>query len=354
MLIVNNKKYTTESFLERFENSTEQYLNNICSLIRHWNDESNKIDITTSGSTSTPKTISLDKSSIKASALGTQAYFGYKDNDNALLCLPVKYIGGMMMLIRSLISNLNLYIVDPSLNPLSQLKSKIQFAPMTPAQLITSIKKNKSKIENIDKILLGGGPVSVALLDQISNLKSKVYHSFGMTETISHIAIKELNYHTKDETFFALNGVQLSIDDHSCLVIEAGYLKNKVITNDVVELINEEQFIWKGRRDNVINSGGVKLYPEVIEHKLSKVINEKYFITGIDDDILGQKLCLVLETNKEIDHQSYINRISKYLDRFEIPKAVYCVKQFAKTETGKVIRKKTLNRAIIKHKESAV
>jgi len=354
MLIVNREKYNLESFIDRFENSSEDYLRDICKILIQWSDDSDSMRLTTSGSTSTPKKITLPKLSMKTSALRTQDYFGYKSNDVALLCLPVKYIGGMMMLLRSLVSQLNLYIVKPSLNPLDQIDSKVNFAPMTPAQLSVSLEKSYPKIENIDKILLGGGPVNTELRNQISKLKPKVYHSFGMTETISHIAIRELNHQTKADSFHALKGVQLSVDDHSCLKINADYLNDTTVTNDVVELISSDQFRWIGRRDNVIISGGIKLYPEMIEHKLSNVISEEFFITAIDDDLLGQKVCLIMETDETIDLESLLDNISKHIDKYEIPKIVYSVAQFDRTETGKIIRNTTLDKAIVEHKESIV
>jgi O-succinylbenzoic acid--CoA ligase len=354
MLIINNETYSPEQFIEEFGNSEKEYLKNICSVLTDWKAHKKHMELTTSGSTSTAKTVTLSKSSMRTSALRTQEFFGYKKDDNAILCLPVKFIGGMMMLIRSIVSDINLYILEPSLNPLTKLQSNVQFVPMTPAQLSKTIEVNSSKIEYIDKILLGGGPVNSALMRKISKLRADVYHSFGMTETISHIAIKQLNPLVKDNYYNALKGVKFSVDEDSCLIIKADYLSETIMTNDVVELINEEQFIWKGRKDNVVISGGLKLYPEIIEQKLSQVINDEYFITGIEDELLGKKLCLVIENDSVIDSDYTLDKIKKYLDKYEIPKLVYGITQFERTETGKVKRAETLEQVLENNKQSVI
>ena len=346
MLIVGDIKYTLHSFIEQYGTSHEDHLIAICAVIKKWLNNDDYIEITTSGSTSTPKKIRLAKHAMKSSAIQTQNYFKYKSGDKALLCIPVRYIGGMMMLIRSIISDLDLYIVPPSLRPLVLLSEKLDFVPMTPAQLSVSLEKDQRSIDRINKILLGGGPVSLTLQRKIINLKTKLYHSFGMTETISHIAIRQLN-HTQDSlTFYALDAVQLEVDDESCLIIKADYIDEPVYTNDVVNLISPRKFTWKGRKDNVINSGGLKLYPELIEQKLSNIIDQDFFVIGTEDEALGSKVCLVIETDHIINESELRERISEKLEKYERPKLILSTSEFQKTETGKIKRSPTLYKAI--------
>ena len=346
MLIVGDDKYNLPSFLDEFQTSSSVHLTSICDVIQRWQNDSDYIEITTSGSTSTPQTIKLLKASMIESALRTQEFFSYTSGDKSLLCLPVKFIGGMMMLIRSIVSDLDLYIVEPSLRTLKGISTQLDFVPMTPAQLAESIKVDIAEINRIDKILLGGGPVSLSLLRSIEDLEATVYHSFGMTETISHIAIRQLNQTEDNQLFKALRGVHLELDDDRCLIINADYIDKSVHTNDIVDLISNKEFIWKGRKDNVINSGGLKLYPELIEQKIGSFIQSQFIIVGIDDEVLGSKVCLIIESDDIINEQETISALSDILSKYELPKAIFTVPSFARTQTGKIIRTASLELAI--------
>ena len=204
------------------------------------------------------------------------------------------------------------------------------------------------KIHLIDKLIVGGGAVSNDLQNAIQNVSSAIYATYGMTETITHIAVKKLNHYNKRSVFYTcLSGVQIYIDNRSCLVIKAPKVSDDIIiTNDVVQLVSENEFEWLGRFDNVINSGGVKLHPEIIEHKLSKVIDKRFFIIGIPDTRLGEKMVLFIEGDgdskaekKILAEIEQIETISKY----EIPKKVFFIEEFIETETKKIQRNKTLD-----------
>lgn len=346
MLIVDNIKYDLQSFLDTYSSTELVHLRSICDVIQQWQDDNNYIEITTSGSTSTPKTVRLYKEAMIASALQTQEFFDYKAGDQSLLCIPVRFIGGMMMLIRSIISDIDLHIVIPSLRPLEQLSINLDFVPMTPAQLSESLTHDYNSVDLIDTILLGGGPVSPSLMDEIVKLKAKVYHSFGMTETISHIAVRQLNHTTDNMIFSALSKIKLDTDDNNCLIINADYIETPVYTNDIVDLISERQFVWKGRLDNVINSGGLKIYPELVEQKISEIIEEDFFIIGIEDDVLGTKVALVIESEESIDSKTLLSELSKNINKHETPKVIFTTPKFIRTATGKTQRSATLNQVL--------
>jgi O-succinylbenzoic acid--CoA ligase len=228
---------------------------------------------------------------------------------------------------------LDLKVVEPSSNPLKNIDETIDFAAMVPLQLVNSL----NDLDQVKTLIVGGGRVNLKLVEKLQNVSTQVYETYGMTETLTHVAIKPLNGPDKSNIFSALDGIRFDLDSRECLVIHATALNPEpIITNDLVDLINENSFRWLGRYDNVINSGGVKIIPEVVEAKLASVIlNRRFFITGVADESLGEKVVLVVE-GKKID----ISRDS--LDKFEEPKEIYFIPKFVETESGKVNRGETL------------
>jgi len=344
--VIGSKSFSLEEFIVHCQKSNLTHLRTIRNVLTSWYDTSEHMALQTSGSTSQSKTITLKKEYMRMSAMKTQSYFGYKSGATAILCLPVKYIGGMMMLIRALVSDLRLIIVEPSLNPLVGIEEKIDFLPMTAAQMSASLDSNFSQVCHVSKILLGGGPVSPALHHQLQSISTKCYHSFGMTETMSHVAIRQLNGAGQSNVFHAIDGVQFSVDADDCIIVSGDHIDQDILTNDVVQLIDKYSFIWKGRKDNVINSGGIKIYPELIEPKISELIDSPYFIASIDDDRYGSIVCLFIETNEVANILKINESLSSQLTAYEIPKKTYAVSKFVMTETGKIQRQKSIELAV--------
>ncbi len=306
-------------------------------FIREWINDKDYIKVKTSGSTGNPKTIKIHKNAFVFSALNTGKYLKLNPKDKALLCLPGSYIAGKMMIVRTFVLGLNLFWQRPSSTP--ELNRKIDFAAMTPMQLQGILTTNKSTINNIDKLIIGGAPVNSYILDNISILKTKIYETYGMTETVSHIAIKSINGNKKSEYFSVLPDIKIGIDKRKCLTITSDKLHvNKLASNDLVEIISNNKFKWLGRFDNVINSGGIKLVPEQIEAKLKKSIKNDFYIFGIQDPLLTNVPALVIEGKPEKFNLDF----TKVLDKFEIPKKIYFLKKFIRTDSGKIKRKETL------------
>jgi len=308
-----------------------------------WVDDSDFIEVSTSGSTGVPQKIKLKKQHMVNSAMATGKYFDLKPTNTALLCLPATYIAGKMMLVRAMVLGLHLEYVHPDSNPVQTIKAVYDFGAMIPLQLENSL----SKMKHFKTLIIGGSPLSTALISKIKTKKTKVYETYGMTETISHIAVKKVNHTIKKTTYFeALPNIELKIDDRNCLVIHAPEISEKeVITNDVVNLISTSQFEWLGRFDTLINSGGVKLNPETIEAKLNAVLKHPFFVAGIPDAVLGEKLVLILEGNVDVlAMQTKVAQL-KSLTKFEIPKEIFCLEKFIRTANGKLQRTKTLSLA---------
>jgi O-succinylbenzoic acid--CoA ligase len=197
-------------------------------------------------------------------------------------------------------------------------------------------------------LIVGGAPAAAGLIEQLQEVSTNIFATYGMTETITHIAAKPLNKVSNSETahFSTLPNITVRKDDRDCLVIDAPRIHSEeIITNDVVKIISETQFDWLGRFDNVINSGGIKLHPEQIEEKLSTFISGRYFVTAMNDVQLGEKLVLLIEdVAQNIDVSNLLETVkrSNKFSKFEIPKAIYTLTNFAETNTGKVQRAKTV------------
>jgi O-succinylbenzoic acid--CoA ligase len=298
-----------------------------------WLSNESFVFVQTSGSTGIPKQIVLQKSAMIASAKATGLFFNLQPKNTALLCLSANYIAGKMMLVRAITLGLHLDTIDPTSEPLST--KKYNFIAMVPLQ----VQKSLSKLHLVDNVLIGGAKVSYTLSESILKTNCNAFESYGMTETISHIAIKKIGA----KAFTVLPNVTISVDDRSCLVIEAVELsKEKVITNDIVEIVNKTQFVLKGRIDNVINSGGIKIFPEEVEDILAKFISVPFFIASKPDENLGEKVILVLETTPFSIDNSVFSELSKY----QIPKEVLFLESFERTETQKINRKKSLEKLV--------
>lgn len=296
-----------------------------------WFDDKDYIEMRTSGTTGLPKVVKLQKQAMIQSALATGDFFELEPRDKALLCLPVKFIAGKMMLVRSFILGLDLDIVEPSTHPLALNTIKYDFVAMVPLQVQNSIEA----LQNVKKLIVGGAKMDSSVEEKVLPLKTEVYETYGMTETITHIAARRVG----ENVFTVLPNVKIVQDDRGCLVITVDTISEEpIVTNDLVEIIREDQFIFLGRIDNVVNSGGVKLIPEQIEAKLIDKINSRFFVTGIPDTVLGEKLILVIEGEK----QDFATDFFDVLDKYEKPKEIVFVPKFKENENGKLLRKPSL------------
>lgn len=329
---LNNHSFSSVNDLLSY---TKHFHKEIYLFLKEWFSTADVIVVQTSGSTGTPKSIFLNKGQMVNSAKATGNFFSAREKTKALLCLSPEYIAGKMMLVRALTLGWHLDMVKPNSTPLKNISSVYDFCAMVPLQLENSL----HQLYQIKTLIVGGGIVSNELQVKIQNSECAIFATYGMTETITHIAIKKLNNVSVHPNFYSvLPSVTIYKDDRDCLVINAPKVsKDIVFTNDVVRLISDTQFEWLGRFDNAINSGGIKLHPETIEQKLSKVIKNRFFVAGIPDELYGEKLVLIVEgVEKEIDFSSC--NLSKY----EFPKNVFFIAQFTETSTGKIQRLKTL------------
>lgn len=300
------------------------------------------IETPTSGSTGEPKLIQLSKSHLDNSAKLTASYFKIRAGSKVLHCLPSKFIAGKMMIVRALLNGWNLYWVEPSANPLKNLDGDFDFTGFTPMQAATILNDMPDKFKSIKTIIIGGGSISKDLEEKIAVSTNAVYLTYGMTETITHIAERRLNGRHPVNFFQALPGVRFSVDERDCLVIEAAHLDNQVFhTNDVVQLTSPMTFRYLGRIDNVINSGGIKIFPEKIERKIAHLLERNFFITKDEDEKLGEKMVMYIEGAEysQSDLLQLSSAMKIFLHSYEVPKEFRFVPHFEYTETNKIKRK---------------
>jgi O-succinylbenzoic acid--CoA ligase len=307
-------------------------------FLDNWFSDNQYMSVQTSGSTGKPKSIQILKMHMINSAKATGIYFDLKPETTALLCLSTDYIAGKMMFVRALVLGWHLDVIAPKSRPLKSSK-QYDFTAMVPMQVQQSLQD----LYKVKQLIIGGGKVSNDLLFQLQSISVKAYATYGMTETVTHIAIKKLNHcHIESSNFTVLPQVKISIDNRQCLVIDAPEIANDtIVTNDIVEIISDKQFKWLGRFDTVINSGAVKIIPEQVEQKLTKLIKQRFFIASEKDVLLGEKVILIIEGKNHDEILSDIQNNSN-LSKYEMPKAIYFLEQFVETKTQKISRKETL------------
>lgn len=318
---------------------SNEFETKVLDFIKEWFSASKTVKIQSSGSTGIPKVFDIEKSKMLNSAEMTCAFLGLKEGNIALICLPIEYISGKMMVVRSILRKLKLKIVEPSINPLENIVQEIDFCAMTPLQVENSL----DKLHLIKKLIIGGTSVSETLKNkisqtlQLSNHQTQIFETYGMSETLSHIALKQVSPNQED-WFTVFDGVQVSIDERDCLRIFAPKLNSEVLqTNDLVEIKNENQFRFLGRIDNVINSAGAKIFPEELEKLVKQNIPNEAVFLGLDDEKLGQKLVLIIEGQESEAINQKLSTIN-YKKSFHKPKEIIFVEEIPRTPNGKVNR----------------
>ena len=325
--------------------SGSEFKEKVGSFLQAWCSPAPYIVVRTSGSTGDPKEIQLKKSHMIHSAKATGSYLNIPEKSRALLCLSADTIAGKMMLVRAMVLGWDLDIVAPSSTPLLDSDKMYDFSAMVPLQL----RKSMDSIPRIKTLIVGGAAFPDDLRAAVSKLKTRVYESFGMTETATHIALKKVNYRLEDpqseeDAFETLPGITVSTDDRGCLVIHApGIIDEDIVTNDLVEILTPKKFNWLGRWDHIINSGGIKLIPEQIEKKLGKHLTSRFIIGSLPDRELGEKLILIAEGVGDAGIVAKRIKELKTLDRYERPRQIFFMKRFPETRSGKPDRIRILS-----------
>ncbi len=320
-------------------------------FIAQWHDGSDTVEVHTSGSTGDPKVMNVEKRRMLASARATCDFLGLKPGDTALLCMSVDYIAGKMMVVRAIERNLRLVAVEPSSHPLAlpdfsdEMGKKLDFAAMVPLQVYNSLQVPRERriLANIRHLIIGGGPLDPSLESELRGFDGAIWHSYGMTETLSHIALRRVSGPESSSWFTPLPGIVLSVNDDGCLVIDAPHLcPERLVTRDVVEMEVEEEsglqrFKVLGRIDNVINTGGIKIHIEQVEQALMSLISRPFLITKCPDSRFGEVVVMLLQ-GTEADIPAAREVCDRTLTKYARPKHILAVPSLPMTPTGKPAR----------------
>ena len=308
-------------------------------FLNEWNNDSPVLLVHTSGSTGKPKPMYVEKKRMMESARMTLQFLGLKPHDTTLLCMPLDYIAGKMVVVRSLVGNLNLKDVGAVGHPMADEAAGdcyVDFAAMVPLQVYNSlgVEKERQRLMNIRHLLIGGGAVDDGLAAQLRDFPHAVWSTYGMTETLSHIALRRVNGPEASEWYTPLSGVTLSSNEDQCLVIEAPRVSaSTIVTHDMVAFAaNGRDFRILGRKDYVICCGGVKIQAEEVEERLRPYIPSPFFIGKAHDAKFGEIPVLVIES----EDTQYLNEVFvRVLPKYWIPKKIVSVSALPLTETGK-------------------
>ena len=311
-------------------------------FLAQWNDTSDVIEVHTSGSTGKPKRLLVEKQRMVNSARITCDFLGLKEGDSALLCMPLDYIAGKMVVVRSLVSHLHLISVTPSSHPLKDVTQPIDFAAMVPLQVYSSLQEpaERERLMFIRHLIIGGGAIDDSLESQLQQFPNAVWSTYGMTETLSHIALRRISGENSSLWYSPVDGVDVSLSSDSCLEIYAPQVNpEKLHTNDIAELRTlpdgSKEFRILGRKDNVIDSGGIKIQAEEVERLLRPHLSCGFIITKVSDARLGEAVTLLVESD-DVDN---ILAVCKHvLPRHWVPRHIFPESHIPITETGKPAR----------------
>ena len=308
-------------------------------FLNEWFDASPVITVHTSGSTGVPKELVVRKDRMMQSARLTCEFLNLQAGDTALLCMNLRYIGAMMMVVRSLVAGLNLVVRPASGHPLSDVEVPLKFAAMVPLQVYNTLRvpAERKRLEHTDILIIGGGAVDDSLEAELKTIPIAAYSTYGMTETLSHIALRRLNGEAASKCYYPFPSVELSLSAENTLIVKAPLICDDVLqTNDIACLCSDGGFTIAGRKDNVINSGGIKIQAEEMENRLQPFIPVPFAVTAVPDPRLGQALTLLIAGKPDIKELE--NKLQAVLETYYRPKHIFITELIPQTENGKIDR----------------
>ncbi len=327
-------------------------------FLSEWHSSDSCLTVHTSGSTGDPKPLRVEKRRMEASARMTCRFLGLSSRDTALLCMPLRYIAGKMVVVRSLVAGMQIINVKPSSRPLASLDKVPSFAAMVPLQVACSVENvgDLEKLRSIRNLIIGGGAVDERLARVLRGFPNAVWSTYGMTETLSHIAMRRISGKEADEYYSPLPGIRVWLNAALCLCIEAPQLFDGVLeTHDVAEFAPDGQrFRILGRIDNVIDSGGIKIQAEEVERMARPLLPLPFAVTSRPDSKLGEAVVMVVEAEPGEETDSLLASLKKKLEailpQYWRPRSYIAVPSIPMAGNGKIARaelKKLVNAILL-------
>ncbi len=316
----------------------------VLSFLKEWFSPAPYINVQTSGSTGSTKRLQVSKKAMLCSARQTCQALNLKKGDTAILCISPKYIGGIMMIVRAMLQKMKLILAPVQTNPLLNFNTRANFIALVPMQVrsILSDKKTNIFFKQIDKVIIGGASLSAELLDRLKDFPNAIYSTYGMTETLSHIALKRISGATAEKAYYPLEGIKLQLSEEGSLNILAPYISSDWLeTNDLAQLNDDGSFELLGRKDNVVNSGGIKLQIEQLEEKIKAILPYSIALTSVADEELGEALVMLIAKKQEAIEASeeLLSKLKSELPRYSAPKHIIYCEAIPLTANGKINRK---------------
>jgi O-succinylbenzoic acid--CoA ligase len=371
--VLNGTSYSRQQLLDGCPQAqVSDYERRVLDFCQRWLSGQDTFALQTSGSTGHPKTVLLTRAQMVTSAHWTGQALGLEPGDHALVCLSVTYIAGMMMLVRGFELGLHLTVIEPVSRPLAPFTpaEHFDFTAMVPLQLHATLHGSiheRTILDGMKAVLIGGAPVSLALEEQLQRVQAPLYHTYGMTETVSHIALRRLNGPQRSDRFVPFAEVRLGVDARGCLTITSALTRDEILyTNDLVEFHPDGSLRWLGRIDNVINSGGVKVHIEQVERALESYLlhyqrgvyaERRFFVGPFPHPRLGHAVIAVIEgepcgddpTAGSAFATALRTALQSALTPYAIPRQIFFVAQLLETRTGKIDRSANIQRLIIQY-----
>jgi len=315
-------------------------------ILYDWYDErSTELEFFSSGSTGQSKSIKHSKESIRQAITYSSARLNYGPGTRSLLSLPVRYVAGAMILLRAVVLEMELCIAEISGNPLKGINYRIDFLAITPYQFNQCFNDDLEKLRDVNTILLGGAPVPASMYRHFESWHGKIYQSYGMTEALSHVALRRLDGPAPDKYYSAISSdIRFEVDQDDCLRIEAPYLELEIKTRDHVRLLDNQRFEWLGRVDSIINSGGLKINPEYLEHFFSERIVDRFLIFPVPHELLGERPAILVEADYSQSLYNQLIELNSLLDKKWRIEKLYLLPEFEYTRTGKLRREASVQR----------
>lgn len=343
------KAYSLDDIRERKFEGLSGFYRHCLEFAWQWLGGTEEFSFITSGSTGVPKPMVFSRQQLELSASMSTKALSLDSLESCLVCLPIEYVAGRMMLVRGLENQMDIYLVEPSADPFASLDQPVDFISLVPLQLEAILANAKSTcILNKCRVgIVGGAAVYPELENKLQNLKIHLVQTYGMTETLSHVALRHLNGAELEEYFTLMDGVEVRQDDRGCLaILTPTHPEEWIQTNDIVKIIDTRHFEWLGRADFLINSGGVKIFPEKLEqcieaHQVNYLEGRQFFIAGITDEKYGQLPVLIVEGEslEEEEQASLLGYLKTRLPKYQAPAQVLFVERFERSASGKLKRK---------------
>ncbi|NOU46530.1 MAG: AMP-binding protein [Bacteroidales bacterium] len=339
-LIVNGISHHPEKQCADVNSGSDLLVRQVIQFYNEWINDSDLISLQTSGTTGPPKTILVSKQAMMESAIATIKHLGLKCGMKALLCLSPDFIAGKMMIVRAMVSGMNLITTDVSANPVENLAQPIDFTALVPLQVSHILKQSPEKFKIIDQLIIGGSAIDSSLEEALQGIETKCFHTYGMTETLSHIALRPINGIDRTDWFTPFENIELSLDNRGCLTILAPFIQQTpILTNDLA-ILDERKFKIIGRIDDVIVSAGRKIHPEIVERKIRHLFNKAFIISSLKNESAGEIIVLYCEENHGIKSLYQLwNQLLVVLEAHEMPRQIIPVKQIPYLANGKLDRK---------------